>query len=219
MIKWILCLLLYSSIAQAQRVVIDPWHVNAVTQNAAVRGSAEAAHDQYLGKINNNLNDLNTNMGSVVVAQTIIYQALSNVNSGLKNGLAVKNMAVIIADMTNYIQQALALARSDPALLLFVNNTTTQMRNRATTLVSDVSGFILKEGNNVLANYGARDELLRKVTQELQILDGLAYGAWRAMFWAKERGVISSVNPFAEFINRDKIFVAQIIQNAKYLRK
>jgi hypothetical protein len=214
----IFCLVLSHGIAQAQKVVVDPWHVTAVTQNAAVRVSAEVAHDQYLSKINNNLNDLNTNVGSVVIAQTIIYQALSNVNSALKNGLAVKNIAFITADMTRYIQQALALARSDPALLLFAEHMTAQMRTRATMLVGDVSNFILKEGNNILANYNARDELLREVIQQLQILDGLAYGTWKAMFWAKEKGLINSLNPFADFINQDRAFVAQIIENAKYLK-
>jgi len=217
--KSLICLLLYSGMAQAQRVVIDTKHLSTVTQNAAVRSSAEVTHDQYLGKINSNLDDLNTNVGSVIVAQTIIYRALANVNSALKNGLAVKNMAVIIADMTSNIQQALKLAKFDPALLLVANDITAQMRTRATMLVNDVSGFILKEGDNVLADYGARDELLRKVTQHLQILDGLAYGAWRAMYWAKERGVINALFPFVDFINRDKVFVAQIIQNAKYLRQ
>jgi len=217
--KWAVCLLLYSGMAQAQQYVVDPWHFAAVAENAVVRSSAEATHDQYLGKINNNITDLNTNVGSVVLAQTIIYRSLSNVNSALKDGLAVKNMAVIIADITSYVQQALSLARSDPALLLVANGITAQMRARATMLLSDVSGYILKDGNNVLANYSARDELLHNVTQQLQILDGLAYGAWRAMYWAKERGIISSLNPFAGFINQDKTFVNQIIQNAKYLRQ
>lgn len=217
--RWAFCLLLYSGIAQAQQFVVDPWHLNAVVQNSVVRSSAEATHDQYLGKINNNITDLNTNVGSVVLAQTIIYRSLSNVNSALKDGLAVKNMAVIIADISKYVQQALSLARSDPALLLVANGITSQMRTRATMLLSDVSGYILKDGDNVLANYSARDELLHKVTQQLQILDGLAYGAWRAMYWAKERGIISSLNPFTGFINQDKTFVNQIIQNAKYLRQ
>ncbi|MDR6943676.1 hypothetical protein [Mucilaginibacter pocheonensis] len=217
--KWIFCLLLYNGMVQAQQYVVDPWHFAAVTENAAVRSSAEATHDQYLGKINNNVSDLNTNVGSVVLAQTIIYQSLSNVNSALKDGLAVKNMAVIIADITSYVQQALLLAKSDPALLLVVSNITSQMRTRATLLVTDVSGYILKDGDNVLANYSARDELLRKVTQQLQIIDGLAYGTWRAMYWAKERGIISSLNPFSGFINQDKAIVSQIIQNAKYLRQ
>lgn len=216
---WAFCLLLYSGIVQAQQYVVDPWHLSAVVQNSAVRSSAEATHDQYLSKINNNITDLNTNLGSVVLAQTIIYRSLSNVNSALKDGLAVKNMAVIIADITSYVQQALSLARSDPALLLVANGITSQMRTRATMLLSDVSGYILKDGDNVLANYSARDELLHKVTQQLQILDGLAYGAWRAMYWAKERGIISSLNPFAGFINLDKTIVNQIIQNAKYLRQ
>ncbi|SEN01999.1 hypothetical protein SAMN05192574_102200 [Mucilaginibacter gossypiicola] len=217
--KWALCLLLYSGMAQAQQYVVDPWHFAAVSQNAAVRSTAEATHDQYLGKINNNITDLNTNVGSVVLAQTIIYRSLSNVNSALKDGLAVKNMAAIIADITSYVQQALSLAKSDPALLLLANGITSQMRTRATLLLSDVSGYILKDGDNILANYSARDELLHKVTQQLQILDGLAYGAWRAMYWAKERGIISSLNPFSGFINQDKTFVNQIIQNAKYLKQ
>ena len=60
---------------------------------------------------------------------------------------------------------------------------------------------------------------LHKVIQQLQILDGLAYGAWKAMYWAKERGIIASLDPFAAYINRDKLFVSQIIQNAKYLKQ
>lgn len=204
--------------ASAQQYVIDPWHLNAVAQNAAVRSSAESTHEQYLGKINNNINDLNTNVGAVVLAQTMIYEGLSNVNSALKNGLAVKNMAVTVADMTYYINQALAMARSEPYLLTFANNVSAEMRRRALALVSDVSAYVLKDGNNVLADYNSRDELLRKVTQQLQILDGLAYGAWKAMYWAKERGIIASINPYAGFINQDKSFVTQIIQNAKYLK-
>lgn len=218
--KWIiLSLLLYAGMAEAQQYVVDPWHFAAVTGNGAVRSSAEATHDQYLGKINNNINDLNTNVGAVVVAQTMIYNSLSNVNSALKDGLAVKNMAVIVADMTGYIQQALTLARSSPELLLFAGHMSSQMRTRATMLAADVSGYILKGGDNILADYNARDELLRKVIQQLQILDGLAYGAWCAMYWAKERGVINSLNPFAAYINQDKAFVVRIIQNAKYLRQ
>jgi hypothetical protein len=203
----------------AQQYVIDYQHVIAVSQNGVVRSGAESTHEQYLSKINNNINDLNTNVGSVVLAQTMIYEGLSNINSALKNGLAVKNMAVIIADMTGYINQALTLAKSDPYLLVVANNLAAEMRSRSLALVSDVSGFVLKEGNNVLADYNSRDQLLRKVTQQLQILDGLAYGAWKSMYWAKQRGLLATLTPFPDYINRDKTFVSQIIQNAKYLRQ
>jgi hypothetical protein len=205
--------------AQGYEIVYDSQHFASAVANGAVRSSAEATHAQYLGKINTDIDDLNTNVGSVVLAQNMIYQGLSNVNSALKDGLAVKNMAVIIADMTGYINQALAIAKAEPYLLLFADNIAGEMRTRAIALVTDVSGFVLKEGDNVLSDYNARDQLLHKVVTQLQILDGLAYGAWKAMYWAKERGVIASLNPFQGFINKDKIFVSQIIQNAKYLKQ
>jgi len=203
----------------AQEVVFDPQHFVSVTENGVVRSSAESTHDQYLGKINTNINNLNTNVGSVVLAQTIIYNGLANVNSALKDGLEVKNMAVIVADMTSYIDQALELAKAQPYLLLFADNIAAEMKQHALLLVTDISDYVLKEGDNVLADYNARDQLMRMVTQQLQLLDGLAYGAWRAMYWAKERGIIASLDPYANFINRDKAIVSRIIQNAKYLQQ
>lgn len=218
-ISCFLLLIAGAAAAQSYEIIYDYQHFESVVANAGVRSSAESTHENYLVKINNNITDLNTNMGSVVLAQTIIYQALSNVNSALKDGLEVKNIALIVSDMSGYIDQGLALAKDEPYLLLFASNIAAQMRARALTLVSDVSAFILKEGSNVLADYAARDQLLHRVVQQLQILDGLAYGAWKAMFWARERGIIASIDPFAGFINKDKLFVSQIIQNAKYLRK
>ena len=208
----------YLSPCKAQEIVFDPQHCEAVIENGVVRSSAESTHNNYLGKINGNLNTINTNVSSVVLAQTIIYNGLANVNSALKDGLAVKNLAVIIADMVNYLNQCLALAKSQPELLLFASNIEQQMHARALALVSDVSGYVLKEGSNVLADYNSRDQLLRKVTMELQTIDGLAYGAWRAMYWAKERGIIASLNPFQAWINRDLNLANQIIFNAKYLK-
>ena len=204
--------------ALAQEYIFDPQVCESVITNQAVRSSAEITHQQYLGKINNNLDNINTNVGSVVLAQTMIYEALANVNSALKNGLAVKNLAVIVSDMTGYINQALTLAKSDPALLLFASNISNEMRTKSIALVTDVSNYVLKQGDNVLADYNSRDELLKKVTTQLQLLDGLAYGAWRAMYWAKEKGIIASLDPFAGFIYKDKLFVQQIIASAKYLR-
>lgn len=207
------------SAAHAQQYVFDPQYFSSVMANGAVRSSAESTHNQYLGKIHTNIDDININVGSVLTAQTIIYNGLSNVNSALKDGLAVKNMALITNDMISYLNQALELAKEEPYLLLFASNIENEMRIKALGLVSDVSGYILKSGDNVLADYNGRDQLLRKVTQRLQILDGLAYGAWSAMYWAKERGLVASLDPFQSFINKDKFFVQQIIQNAKYLKQ
>ncbi|WP_454802955.1 hypothetical protein [Mucilaginibacter phyllosphaerae] len=202
----------------AQGYVFDRQRFNAVVANGAVRNSAETAHNQYLVNIKNKIDDINTNAASVVLAQQMIYNGLSQVNSALKDGIAVKNMAAITADILHYLDQALILARSDPALLLVTRNIQSECRSRAVALVTDVSRFVLKSGSNMLADYNARDELLKKVITQLQIIDGLAYGAWRAMYWAKEKGIIATLNPFQNFINQDRQFINQIMLNARYLK-
>lgn len=215
----VLGLLLCFQYSNGQRVVIDTRHLATVIENGTVRSAAESTHQQYLGKINNNLQTINVNVGTVVLAQTMIYEGLSNVNSALKNGMAVRDLSVIIGDIATYCQQSIALARSEPYLLLFAEEHALEIRNRALRLVSDVSAFILKEGDNVLADYNSRDQLLRHVKYELQIISAMAYGAWKAMFWAKQKGIVYAINPFAGFIQQDKQFVEDIIRNAKFLRK
>lgn len=213
-----LLLFLASVKIYAQGYAVNVQRFAAVTANGVVRNAAEATHNSYLGNIRSNIDDININTASVVLAQEMIYNGLSQVNSALKDGLAVKNMAVVSADILHYLEQALALARKNPALLLAAKNLQAECRARSLALVSDVSGFVLRSGNHILADYNARDELLKKVLTQLQIIDGLAYGAWRAMFWASQRGMIATLNPFQNFIDQDKRFINEIMLKVKYLR-
>ena len=210
---------LIASLCNGQMIAFDPWHFTAVVENQAARSAAESTHNNYLGKINSNVEQVNTNVGSVVLAQAMMYNALANVNSALKDGLAVKRIGFITSDIIYYLGQAMELAKDDPILLLTTSKLQNEMGPKAVALVSDVSGFGLKEGNNVLADYNARDQLLRRVIQQLQILDSMAYGTWKTMYWARERGILKTLNPWAAFISKDKAFALQIIQNAKYLNK
>ncbi|NHA02533.1 hypothetical protein G7092_01930 [Mucilaginibacter sp. HC2] len=207
------------SVAMAQEMVIDPQHLLVVQENQAVRMAAEGTHQDYLKKINDNVNTINANESSVVAAQTLIYNALANVNSVLKDGLMAKQIARTTTDIIYYLNESMMLAKDDPLLLLVTVKIQNEFGPKATAMVSDISGFILKSDGNVLADYNGRDQLLRRVVQQLQILDGMAYGTWKAMYWAKERGVLKTLNPFASYINKDRAFAAQIIQNAKFLNK
>ncbi|PAW95104.1 hypothetical protein CKK33_17015 [Mucilaginibacter sp. MD40] len=208
-----------SCAAFAQEMVIDPQHLLVVQENQAVRMAAEGTHQDYLKKINDNVNTVNANESSVVAAQTLIYNALANVNSVLKDGLMVRQISRTTTDIIYYLNESMMLAKDDPLLLLVTMKIQNDFGPKATAMVSDISGFILKSDGNVLADYNGRDQLLRKVVQQLQILDGMAYGTWKAMYWARERGVLKTLNPFANYINKDRAFAAQIIQNAKFLNK
>lgn len=202
----------------AQRVVIDTRHLVTVNENGAARNAAEINQISLLGKVNQSLDNINTNASSVALTQNMIYSSLSNVNSVLKNGLALRDMYRICEEITGYGRQISTLAASEPYLVLFGEQIIRDIGSRSAKMMTEVSGFVLREGENVLMDFNSRDRLLQSMRIDLQIIRGLAYGAWRAMYWAKVRGVIKSLNPFQGFINRDLQIVNDIIRKTNYLK-
>lgn len=211
-------MLLIAATTSAQQLVYDHEHLGAVTENTAMRTMAELTHQQYLERINGNLQTINLNTGSLLLAQNIIYNSLLNVNSALKNGLAVRALSSTMTEIQHYTRQMLAMAVQEPYLLLFAEQTSRDTQIRAARLIADISDVVLN-GTNFLADFHSRDQLIRHVSQELQIISSLVYGAWKAMFWANQRGLFRSLNPFSNYLNADRSLVEEIIRNAKYLNK
>lgn len=202
----------------AQVVVFDPRHFAIVNENGAVRLVAENTHNNYLKTINNRLDDINLNISSVVMVQTLIHNSLTQVNQALKSGLTVIQIGQISNEIIQESNDMIAIARSNPVLLLFAEDVARQMKLRGVNLVSEVSGFILKEGDNVLMDFEKRDALLRKVILELRVMRALCYSMSRSMYWAKMNGVLKTANPFRDFINQDTRLVNDILFNYQILK-
>ncbi|MGN7986508.1 MULTISPECIES: hypothetical protein [Pedobacter] len=203
----------------AQRIVIDTRHLATVSENAVARNAAEVSHNELLNKINKSLDNINTNSSSIVIAQSMIYSSLSNVNSALKNGLALRDMYSVCEEIIGYGREMSKLAVNEPYLVLFSEQIIKDVGTRSAKMMTEVSDFVLKEDQNILMDYNSRDNLLTGIRSDLQIIRGLAYGAWKAMYWAKVKGVMSMLNPFQGYINRDRQIVADIISKTKYLKK
>ena len=203
----------------SQRIVYDAGHHAIITENAFVRTSAALGHQRYLEKIESSLNDINLNAATVVNAQELIYSGLSNVNGALRNGLMLQSMYSTCNQILLYSTAMMEMGRKEPYLLVFTEDMTREVALRSGRLITEVSGFVLKQGENVLMDYNARDELMKRISDELHIISGLCFGAWRAMYRTKQRGIIRALNPFAGFINSDKRMVEDILIKAKYLKR
>ena len=66
---------------------------------------------------------------------------------------------------------------------------------------------------------GELGKLLNHIASELRILRGIAYGMYRAMYWAKMNGIFRSLNPWATWRNEDTRIANDVINNAKYLKQ
>ena len=204
---------------QGYAVISDTKHLAIVNENGAARYSSEAAHNGYLNSIRQKLDDINVNISAVVLVQDIIHRSLTEVNGVLRSGLTIRQIAEISTDIIRECEQILQTAKDSPHLLLFAEDVAGNMKSRGVNLVSEVSGFILREGKNVLMDYEKRDALLRKIVLELQVMRALTYSLQRSMYRAKIIGVFRSLNPYQNFINRDVRLVDDIIYKINIIKK
>jgi hypothetical protein len=215
---WLGALLLYGP-CFSQVIYIDP------TTSAAMASHSSIINSQ-LNRTNDNLTLIQRGQlaatGQLTIVndlQSQIYRGLSEVSAVVRNLLAVKDIAEISIDIVNDANKALQIAGSNPVLLLFAEGGAREFKSRSIALAAEVSSFVLSGGINNLMDSGERARLLGRIVTELTILRGVAYGMHRSMYWAKQRGILNSLNPYSGFINMDKRIADDIIRTAKYLKQ
>lgn len=211
--------MVFLSVHLHAQIYIDP----AV---AAATGAHAAVINGQLNTTNDNLTLIQRGQlavtGQLVIVNDLqdkIYKGLSEVSSAVRNLLAIKDIADIGTDIIRDVGRATDIARSNPALLLFAEQGAREFKNRATALATEVGSFVTRGGRDNLMDSGERAKLLNRIVTELTILRGVAYGMYRSMYWAQQRGILNSLNPYAGFINIDKRIADDIVRNAKYLKQ
>lgn len=159
--------------------------------------------------------------GELTVANSLqrdIYRGMSEVSAAVRSLLSVKDVYEISEDIISDVQKAVKLAENNPSLLLFAESGGREFKTRATALATEVSAFVLKGGAEGLMDSGERAKLLNRIVDQMSILRGVAYGIYRSMYWAKQRGFFNSINPYSGFINIDKRIADDILLHAKMLK-
>lgn len=216
--SFIFTILFFPAVASGQTLIFDQGHFNIVSENGAMRSSAENVHDSYLHTINKRLDDINLNMAMLVAVQDMILGSLQQVDQGLKSAIAVKQIGELAAEIAASSSKVLEIAKSDPVLLLFTENLVQQSKDRAYNLFLEVSNIVLKEGDNVLMDFEKRDALLKKISLELRVIRALVFNMEKSMYWARLKGVFKSLNPYQGFISQDQRLVNDIMSKYHILK-
>lgn len=192
--------------------------------------AATAAHAVV---INDQLDETNANLtliergqlavtGQLVVANDLqreIYRGLSEVAGAVRSLLAIREITDIGVDIVQNVEKAVNLASGNPALLLFAERGARDFSTRASSLAAEVGTFVLRGGRENLMDSGERAKLLDKIRVELTIIRGISYGMYRSMFWAQQRGIWNSLNPYASFVNIDRRLADDILSNSKLVKR
>jgi len=194
-------------------IISDTKHLAIVNENGAVRLASESVHNSMLKQINQNVEDINLNLSSLVIVQQVIHRSLTEVNNALKSGRSVLQVSSLIAEIIKQSNSLIEISKEEPWLLLVAEGTARQLKERGMNLATEVSDFILREGKNVLMDYEKRDFLLRKIIIELKVMRALLFSMERSVYWTKINGLLKTVNPFKNFVNKDIQKANEILRN------
>lgn len=203
----------------AQAIYVDPATAAAMAVHSGIINGQLNTTNNKLTLIQTGQLAVTGQLTAVNSLQKDIYKGLSEVSSVMTNLLAIKDIAEISSDIVTDVNKAATLAQSDPVLLLFAQQGASEFKTRATALAAEVSTFILQGGQSNLMDSGERAKLLNRIVNELSIIRGVAYGMYRTMYYAKMRGILNSLNPYAGFINIDRQIGDNILLNAKTLKR
>ncbi|WPU95768.1 hypothetical protein SNE25_09580 [Mucilaginibacter sabulilitoris] len=212
-----ICCCLTCSAAAGQAIYADPTTAAAMSLHSSVINAQLNKTNDKLTMIGRGQLAVTGQLTAVNDVQQIIYKGLSEVASALRSLLAIKDIADIGGDIITDIQKATAIARTNPALLLFAENSAREFKNRTTNLAAEVGSFILAGGHHNLMDSGERAKLLNRIVSEMMIIRGVVYGMYRSMYWARERGIFNSLDPYAGFVNTDNSIADDILGNSKLI--
>lgn len=201
------------------QIYVDPTTAAATLAHASIMSNGLSNTSDNLTLVQRAQLAVTGQLGIVNDLQSTIYRGLSEVSGVMRSLLSVKDIYVISEDIVLDVNKAINIASSDPVLLLFAEGGAREFKSRSISLAADVSAFVLKDGKDALMDSGERAKLLNRIVTELTILRGVAYGMYRTMYWAKQRGILASLNPYAGFVNIDKRIADDIIRNAKMLKQ
>ncbi|WP_207424984.1 hypothetical protein [Pedobacter sp. SYSU D00535] len=210
--------LLIPELLWAQATVYDAEHFKRVILNSSFRELAEVKHQSSLKKVQEDISDIQLNLNAVILVQNLIHKSLTQVDAALKSGMSVIQIGEVTSEIITESREVLELAQGNPTLLLFAEESARYLKDRGLKLATETGSFILKEGSDVYMDFEKRDALLRKVILELKVIRSLLYSISRSMYWAKVNGVFRSLNPYRNFINRDKVLIKQIIIKTRLLK-
>lgn len=210
--------LLFAYRIMAQTVYVDPTTAAAMAVHTGVINGQLNTTNNKLTLIQSGQLAVTSQLALANTLQQQIYKGLSEVSSVMSSLLAVKDITAISSDILTDANKAINLAGSDPALLLFAQQGANEFRTRATSLATEVGTFVLQGGKTNLMDSGERAKLLNRIVNELMIIRGVAYGIYRTMYWAKQRGILNSLNPYAGFINIDQQIGDDILNSSKLLK-
>src|SRR5699024_4167800 len=135
----------------------------------------------------------------------------------LKDGKQAKHAAQLVAKITTNASRLTRIAGSDPQYIVFANRMIAYVTEQSIGLANEIQQVVLNP--SLLMEHAQRDKLLQDITFRLLMISASLERICLAAEYAKSKGFWKSINPFNNYLARDKAIMRDIIRKASYIKK
>ncbi|MES2063431.1 MAG: hypothetical protein V4456_16000 [Bacteroidota bacterium] len=152
-----------------------------------------------------------------------VYRDLQNRYNTLGTVINIADVGIYATPTVSRIisnqRQIIALTSDDPALLPLGLQTEIEFAQRAKDLAGYVAGLSLSYGDVNQMRASDRKLLFDYVLEQLSEIQQLSYNLVVTLQNSNLNLLVRSINPFQDYIDKDRSIVQEILSNAKYLKQ
>lgn len=211
------CLMIGLKGLKAQQITIDTEHLAQVGLNHGSRLVSEELIYREAKAIAADIEESNNLLLRFTLAKEMVYQSLIQVNELLKDGKQAKHAAQLVAKITTNASRLTRIAGSDPQYLVFANRMIAYVTEQSIGLANEIQQVVLNP--SLLMEHAQRDKLLQDITFRLRMISASLERICLTAEYAKSKGFFKSINPFNNYLARDKAIMRDIIRKASYIKK
>src|SRR5699024_63053 len=196
-------------------ITFDAEHAWNIEFNHGARTTAETSIKSYNNKMLQDLKSTNESLLRFTAAKELVYRSLVEVNNLLRDGKQGKTITLLLARITENTNRLMKAAGSDPLYLPFATRTMEYMTAQALGLVNEVQAVVVNP--KILMEHKQRDSLLQNILFRLRMISASLSRICNVVEYNKSKGFWKAVNPFQNYINRDRAIIQDIIRKAGYV--
>jgi hypothetical protein len=151
-----------------------------------------------------------------------VYRELQNRYNTLGTAINVAEIGVyatpMVEQIVSYQKQIISLTSADPILLPLGLQTEIEFAEKAKDLAGYVAGLSLSIGDVNQMKASDRKLLFDYVIAQLSTIQEMSGNLVTTLQSSSLNTLLRSINPFQDYVDKDKTIVEDIISNAKYLK-
>jgi len=125
----------------------------------------------------------------------------------------------MVEQIVSYQKQIVSLTEKNPVLVVLGLQTEIEFAEKAKSLAGYVAGLTLYIGDVNQMKASDRKMLFDYVITELSTIQELSGNLVETLQTSSLNSILRSINPFQDFVDKDKTVAEDIIFNAKYLKQ